>query len=54
MGRNTQGVTLMRVSKDERLQGIERVDGSIVEPEDDVEMLPPGDAPATDAPSAPH
>jgi len=56
VGRNTQGVTLMRVSKDERLQGIERVDGSIVETEteDDVEMLPPGDSPATDAPTASH
>lgn len=51
VGRNTQGVTLMRVSKDERLQGIERVDGSI-DDADEVEALPPADAPATDAPTA--
>ncbi|MCD9028686.1 DNA gyrase subunit A [Luteimonas sp. BDR2-5] len=29
VGRNTQGVTLIRLAKDERLQGIERVDGAI-------------------------
>ena len=36
VGRNTQGVTLMRVGKDESLQAIERVDASLdgAEPED--------------------
>ncbi|MFL6586912.1 MAG: DNA gyrase subunit A [Luteimonas sp.] len=52
VGRNTQGVTLMRVSKDERLQGIERVDGSIVDSsEDDIDALPPGETPTVDAPT---
>ena len=52
VGRNTQGVTLMRVSKDERLQGIERVDGSIDDADELVDAPPPGDAPATEAPTA--
>ncbi|PBJ82186.1 DNA gyrase subunit A [Lysobacteraceae bacterium NML93-0399] len=52
VGRNTQGVTLMRVSKDERLQGIERVDGSIDDADELIDAPPPGDAPATEAPTA--
>ena len=52
VGRNTQGVTLMRVSKDERLQGIERVDGSIDDADELVDTPPPGDVPATEAPTA--
>jgi len=52
VGRNTQGVTLMRVSKDERLQGIERVDGSIDDADDEVDALPPGEMPTADAPGA--
>ncbi len=54
VGRNTQGVTLMRLSKDERLQGIERVDGSIDDEVVDDGMAPPpavDAAPATDTPS---
>ncbi|MEN4902863.1 DNA gyrase subunit A [Luteimonas sp. TWI1416] len=47
VGRNTQGVTLMRLSKDERLQGIERVDGAIDdETADPIAPPPAGDAPA--------
>ena len=36
VGRNTQGVTLMRVAKDEKLQAIERLDASLDEPADAV------------------
>ncbi|PJK10432.1 DNA gyrase subunit A [Lysobacteraceae bacterium NML120232] len=35
VGRNTQGVTLMRVAKDEKLQAIERLDVSLDEGEDE-------------------
>ena len=35
VGRNTQGVTLIRLSKDEKLQAVERLDGSIDEDEDE-------------------
>ena len=38
VGRNTQGVTLMRVAADEKLQAIERLDASLDEP-DAVEAL---------------
>ena len=52
VGRNTQGVTLMRLSKDERLQGIERVDGSIDDDAaDDGVEPPPVEMPSTDAPT---
>jgi DNA gyrase subunit A len=36
VGRNTQGVTLIRLSKGEKLQAVERIDGSLVgdEPEE--------------------
>jgi len=37
VGRNTQGVTLIRLSKDEKLQAVERMDASIDDVEDDVE-----------------
>ncbi|CTP87308.1 DNA gyrase subunit A [Xanthomonas translucens pv. poae] len=33
VGRNTQGVTLIRLSKGEKLQAVERLDGSLVEEE---------------------
>jgi DNA gyrase subunit A len=33
VGRNTQGVTLIRLSKGEKLQAVERLDGSLVEDE---------------------
>ncbi|WP_394000388.1 DNA gyrase subunit A [Luteimonas sp. WGS1318] len=57
VGRNTQGVTLMRLSKDERLQGIERVDGSIdddviddgITPLPGVDAVPTADTPSPDA-----
>ncbi|HVR81026.1 MAG TPA: DNA gyrase subunit A [Luteimonas sp.] len=35
VGRNTQGVTLMRLAADEALQAVERVDASLVEPDDE-------------------
>jgi DNA gyrase subunit A len=44
VGRNTQGVTLMRLASDETLQAIERVDASLV---DDIEVTHGGDAVAT-------
>ncbi|MDF2816061.1 MAG: gyrase subunit, partial [Stenotrophomonas rhizophila] len=37
VGRNTQGVTLIRLSKDEKLQAVERMDASIDDVEDEVE-----------------
>ena len=44
IGRNTQGVTLIRLSKGEKLQAVERLDGSL---DEDVDA--PGDAVAGDA-----
>ncbi|WP_152064485.1 DNA gyrase C-terminal beta-propeller domain-containing protein, partial [Mycobacterium tuberculosis] len=44
VGRNTQGVTLIRLSKDEKLQAVERMDASIDEGEDEVAV--PASAPA--------
>src|SRR5690606_22704434 len=35
VGRNTQGVTLIRLSKGETLQAVERLDGSLVEDADE-------------------
>ncbi|HCR33221.1 MAG TPA: DNA gyrase subunit A, partial [Stenotrophomonas sp.] len=50
VGRNTQGVTLIRLSKDEKLQAVERMDASIDEEEDEVAAAAPA---ATDgAPAA--
>jgi DNA gyrase subunit A len=49
VGRNTQGVTLMRLASDETLQAIERVDASLAE---DIEPTQPDDVAAIDAPSA--
>lgn len=50
VGRNTQGVTLIRLSKDEKLQAVERMDASIDEDEDEVAVAAPA---ATDgAPAA--
>lgn len=37
VGRNTQGVTLIRLSKGEKLQAVERLDASLEEPEDVVD-----------------
>ncbi|GHA71519.1 DNA gyrase subunit A [Cognatilysobacter bugurensis] len=36
VGRNTQGVTLMRLAKDEKLQAVERLDASLDEPDAEV------------------
>ncbi|MFB2601348.1 DNA gyrase C-terminal beta-propeller domain-containing protein, partial [Rhizobium phaseoli] len=41
VGRNTQGVTLIRLSKDEKLQAVERMDASIDEDEDEVAAAAP-------------
>ncbi|WP_159015720.1 DNA gyrase subunit A [Cognatiluteimonas profundi] len=49
VGRNTQGVTLMRLASDETLQAIERVDASLAE---DIEPTQPGDVATVDAPPA--
>ena len=38
---NTQGVTLIRLSKDEKLQAVERMDASIDEDEDEVAVAAP-------------
>ncbi|MGO4776414.1 DNA gyrase C-terminal beta-propeller domain-containing protein, partial [Lysobacter sp. 2RAB21] len=49
VGRNTQGVTLMRLADDETLQTIERVDASL----DEVEEGAEGELPATPVAAAP-
>ncbi|KAG1313541.1 hypothetical protein G6F63_016207 [Rhizopus arrhizus] len=41
VGRNTQGVTLIRLSKDEKLQAVERMDASIDEDEDEMAAAAP-------------
>ena len=41
VGRNTQGVTLIRLSKGEKLQAVERIDGALVE-EDSEDGVPDG------------
>src|SRR6478672_1976387 len=51
VGRNTQGVTLIRLSKGEKLQAVERLDGSLVEEVDVIGDVVAGDA--TEQPSAP-
>jgi DNA gyrase subunit A len=51
VGRNTQGVTLIRLSKGEKLQAVERLDGSLAEEVDIVGEVVAGDAP--DQPTAP-
>ena len=54
VSRNTQGVTLMRLAKDERLQAIERLDASLDEDADGDDVVVSQDAPVTvpDAPTA--
>ena len=47
VGRNTQGVTLIRLSKDEKLQAVERMDASIDEDEDEVAVPAPAPAATT-------
>jgi DNA gyrase subunit A len=41
VGRNTQGVTLMRLSEGEHLQALERLDGSLVDDESADPASPP-------------
>ncbi|MEG3049257.1 MAG: DNA gyrase C-terminal beta-propeller domain-containing protein, partial [Thermomonas sp.] len=51
VGRNTQGVTLIRLSKGEKLQAVERLDGSLAE---DVDVSADGVAgDMADQPAAP-
>lgn len=45
VGRNTQGVTLIRLSKGEKLQAIERLDASLEEEEDAVAADASAEAP---------
>src|SRR5690606_37413705 len=57
VSRNTQGVTLMRLAKDERLQAIERLDASLDDDADGDDVVVSQDAPVTvpDSPTAcPH
>ncbi|MBW8850184.1 MAG: DNA gyrase subunit A [Xanthomonadales bacterium] len=51
VGRNTQGVTLMRLAEGEALQALERLDGSIDDEDDAAETA--AARPAADAPSQP-
>ncbi|MBJ7574038.1 DNA gyrase subunit A [Luteimonas sp. MC1828] len=50
VSRNTQGVTLIRLAEDERLQAIERVDATIGEDGDDLGDVADGGLPAIAAP----
>jgi len=50
VGRNTQGVTLIRLSKDEKLQAVERMDASI---EDGEDTMAPGEDGVVEAVAAP-
>ncbi|MGE8216563.1 MAG: DNA gyrase C-terminal beta-propeller domain-containing protein, partial [Stenotrophomonas maltophilia] len=52
VGRNTQGVTLIRLSKDEKLQAVERMDASIDDEELVVDAVPPVEGSAGIAPVA--
>lgn len=54
VSRNTQGVMLIRLGKSEKLQAVERLDGSLEQPGDDEDEqegtdLPSGNDPAADA-----
>lgn len=50
VGRNTQGVTLIRLSKGEKLQAVERLDASLDEVEDVAgEAAVASDTPPADA-----
>ncbi|MFZ2754963.1 MAG: DNA gyrase subunit A [Lysobacteraceae bacterium] len=55
VGRNTQGVTLMRLAQDETLQALERLDASLDDDESEVPVVgavTPGDTESTPAPEA--
>lgn len=49
VGRNTQGVTLIRLAKDEKLQAVERVDASLEDEQDD-EVVEAGEVQPTAPP----
>jgi DNA gyrase subunit A len=51
VGRNTQGVTLIRLSKDEKLQAVERMDASIGDDEP-VDVVPVAGEAAAAEPAA--
>jgi DNA gyrase subunit A len=53
VGRNTQGVTLIRLSKGEKLQAVERLDASL-DDEDEAVDEAAGNAAETSAPAAPE
>jgi len=50
VGRNTQGVTLIRLSKGEKLQAVERLDASLQSGDDADEDVASGDAEPAVAP----
>src|SRR5690606_11092874 len=50
VGRNTQGVTLIRLSKGEKLQAVERMDASIDQDEDAETLAGEGAVPDADSP----
>jgi len=50
VGRNTQGVTLIRLSKEEKLQAVERMDAFIEAEELDVAVDTPTEAPTAPVP----
>ncbi|WP_411831906.1 DNA gyrase subunit A [Pseudoxanthomonas mexicana] len=49
VGRNTQGVTLMRLGEGETLQAVERLDASLDDEEETGEIAPPPEAPSDSA-----
>ena len=50
VGRNTQGVRLIRLEEGDQLSGLERIDGLARDVEGDSDDAPAGDAPADDTP----
>jgi DNA gyrase subunit A len=54
VGRNTQGVTLMRLAADESLQAVERVDASLDEDEEDAVPSAVSAVPVEAEPDAPR
>ena len=54
VGRNTQGVTLMRLADAERLQALERLDGSLDEDDGEVPSIGSGASPGAEAMPAPE
>jgi DNA gyrase subunit A len=54
VGRNTQGVTLMRLGEGETLQAIERLDATLDAEGEDAAAVAPGEQPADGAPAGAH